>query len=591
MIGIYCRTSKARKEKYTIEVQKEKGIKFAKSLGLPYKIYIDDGISGTKDESSRDGISEMFEDMRNQVISATYSVEQARIERDTPTWHLFVSLSLNFKIKYFDGGREVDLENPTNRMLAELMSVVNSFYAQLTSQKVKEANAKKVKEGKTHGLKPYGYARDQNNKYVIVEEEAKHVRRIFDLSLSGLGAYTIANILNSEGVPTKFKRNFDGVIKRKDPDTRKIKEHKKEKIIWRGNVISDMLRNPIYKGTRIWKMYEIIPEYENGRTKKRKRLIDQIVTTEHVPPIIDEATWEKVSINLSRNKKNVGPKDKYRYLLNGLLVCGICGEEIRGKNRPKGNDSSYKCTNKRYPNAKCNNRGLNIYRLDTFIIKLLSSESQIKQIISSLPDRASNSTKLNNLLTIKQNEEANISKRIKSLILMASKVEESEEIEELADQLKLLKNKKNNLTLEIQEIESKINEELKGRFEERNSVGKRELKKISGKLELPENFPVLKNVISNQIDFIKITYDPNLKHYLLEIQLAGKSKPLFFGSDRISEKWQYYINSEKKMIYPSEDQPFFVVDFYRKNNFKLPKAGIFSSFSFRIRKEDYIKII
>jgi hypothetical protein len=174
---------------------------------------------------------------------------------------------------------------------------------------------------------------------------------------------------------------------------------------------------------------------------------------------------------------------------------------------------------------------------------------------------------------------------------MASKVEESEEIEELADQLKLLKNKKNNLTLEIQEIESKINEELKGRFEERNSVGKRELKKISGKLELPENFPVLKNVISNQIDFIKITYDPNLKHYLLEIQLAGKSKPLFFGSDRISEKWQYYINSEKKMIYPSEDQPFFVVDFYRKNNFKLPKAGIFSSFSFRIRKEDYIKII
>ena len=41
MLGIYCRTSKARKEKYTIEVQKEKGVKFAKSLGLPYKIYVD----------------------------------------------------------------------------------------------------------------------------------------------------------------------------------------------------------------------------------------------------------------------------------------------------------------------------------------------------------------------------------------------------------------------------------------------------------------------------------------------------------------------------------------------------------------------
>jgi site-specific DNA recombinase len=65
MIGIYCRTSKARKEKYTIEVQK-KGIQFAKSPGLPYKIYVDDGISGTLDESSRDGIAELFDDMRSK---------------------------------------------------------------------------------------------------------------------------------------------------------------------------------------------------------------------------------------------------------------------------------------------------------------------------------------------------------------------------------------------------------------------------------------------------------------------------------------------------------------------------------------------
>ena len=128
MIGIYCRTSKARKEKYTIEVQKEKGIKFAKSLGLPYKIYVDDGISGTLDESSRDGIAELFDDMRSNDISATYAVDQSRIERDTPTWHLFVSLSLNYKIKYYDGRSETDLNNPTNRKFAELMTVVNSYY-------------------------------------------------------------------------------------------------------------------------------------------------------------------------------------------------------------------------------------------------------------------------------------------------------------------------------------------------------------------------------------------------------------------------------------------------------------------------------
>ncbi len=45
MLGIYCRTSKARKEKYTIENQKDNGIKCAQKLGFPYRIYVDDGIS------------------------------------------------------------------------------------------------------------------------------------------------------------------------------------------------------------------------------------------------------------------------------------------------------------------------------------------------------------------------------------------------------------------------------------------------------------------------------------------------------------------------------------------------------------------
>jgi DNA invertase Pin-like site-specific DNA recombinase len=318
MIGIYCRTSKARNYKFTIEVQKDKGIEFAKKENLPYKMYVDDGISGSKDESTRIGLLELFNDIKSNKLTVIYVYDQSRIERDTPTWQLFVSLCLNYKVKYYPGGSEYNLDDPSNRMLAELLSVVNSFYTVLTSQKVREANARKVREGKTHGMKPYGYTRDEKNQYVILEEEAKHVRRIFDLSLSGIGAYTIANIFNNEGIPTKFKRNFQGVITKKDLDTNKTKEFKKENIIWRGNVISDMIRNPIYKGTRIWKMYETIPEYVDGKSRKKKRLVDQIITKDLVPPIINEELWDKVQLNLLKNKKNVGPKDYYHYLLNGL---------------------------------------------------------------------------------------------------------------------------------------------------------------------------------------------------------------------------------------------------------------------------------
>ena len=101
MLGIYCRTSKARKEKYTISIQKEKGIKCAIALGFPYRIYVDDGISGTLDETARGGLSDLFQDMKSGALTAVYCIDQSRIERDTQTWLFFVSLIINYKITFF----------------------------------------------------------------------------------------------------------------------------------------------------------------------------------------------------------------------------------------------------------------------------------------------------------------------------------------------------------------------------------------------------------------------------------------------------------------------------------------------------------
>lgn len=165
-------------------------------LGIGYRVYIDDGISGTLDESVRDGLSDLFRDIRKKEITHVYCIDQSRIERDTRTWDFFAAECLNHNIKYFPGGTEYSLESDTNRMLAKLMSVVNAYYAEITSKKVRLANARKAKEGKTHGLKPYGYKKGTDNRYEIYEEEAQNVRRMFYFSSKGVGAYTIANIFN-----------------------------------------------------------------------------------------------------------------------------------------------------------------------------------------------------------------------------------------------------------------------------------------------------------------------------------------------------------------------------------------------------------
>jgi DNA invertase Pin-like site-specific DNA recombinase/archaellum component FlaC len=539
MLGIYCRTSKARKEKYTIENQKENGIKCAQNLGLPYRIYVDDGISGTLDESVRGGLSDLFRDMKSKDLTAIYVIDQSRVERDTPTWHLFVSLCLNNKVSYYPGGSILDLDNPTNRMYAELMSVVNSYYAEITSRKVRDANTKKAKEGKTHGLKPYGYKRDELNNYMIFEDEAKIVRRMFDLSLSGIGAYSIANILNAEGIPTKFSSNFKGTLVRKDPYTKKIKLFEKSKIIWRGNVISDILKNPIYKGTRVWRRNEDTIEFDNGKKIKTKKIVEIITTENHVPPIVESELWDKVQRNFKNNKKNVGRKEQYNYLLNGIVKCSKCGSEYRGKKRPKGNDNAYKCVNKRYPSAKCTNRGLNIPRLETFIIKLLMFDLKTFKLFKGMPNKVSNFETYSKQLITKQKELDGISKRIKNIIFLASNVDENSDMNEIKDELTKLSKMKSTLIDEIQELEKKIKDETSGSFEEQLEAGSKVLEKLTNQLNNISNFDSIKEIVHKLIESISINFDIEEGKYILEIRLKGKQYPLYVESNRISDIWTF----------------------------------------------------
>jgi DNA invertase Pin-like site-specific DNA recombinase len=553
MLGIYCRTSKARKEQYTISVQKEKGIQCAKALGYPYRIYVDDGISGTLDETARGGLSDLFQDMKSGELSAVYCIDQSRIERDTQTWLFFVSLIINYKIDYYPEGDKYDLDNPTNRMYAQLMSVVNAYYSEMTSRKVRDANAKKVKLGKTHGVKPYGYQRDELNNYIIFEEEAEHVRRMFDLSLSGCGAYTIANILNAEGIKTKYSRNFEGEITRKIPGTKKEKTFEKKNVTWRGNVISDILKNPMYKGTRIWKMHEDAFDYIDGKPIKYKRVVDIIQTDEHVPPIVSTEIWEKVQLNFENNKKNLGPKEQYHYLLNGLIYCSKCNFDYRGKKRPKGNDFAYKCTNKRYPNAVCDNRGINIPKIETFIVRLLLTDINSFKLFKNIPSKITDLEVYYKSLKDKKKEVDKISKNIKNLILLAKEIKTSD-FKEISTELTNLKKNENNLAEEIIQLERKIKDYSSGSFDQKLKESQDLMKRVSAKISNTDNFELIKALVHSLIDKIIVEYQPEFSTYKVEVILKGKELPLIFETNRYSDYW-VLVDSMGNKEFTVENKP------------------------------------
>lgn len=387
MLGIYCRRSGFNDNSASIEVQQEQGIKFAKENGFKYKVFTDVGISGNKDEiKDRPEFAKLYDGINKKVITEVYAYDQSRLERNSTVWNLLVTVMLKTGCKYYPNGQILDLDKPENRFLTKILSASNELYSSITSQKVILAHDKNASKGKTHGVTPYGYKRSDEGYFEVVPDQSKIVKKIYKLSLEGQGTYTIANILNDENTPTKFN-GFDGVIIRKDEFTEHITEHKKSDVKWRGNVIYDMIVNTIYKGKRKWKdnFYD-------------------------VPAIISESDWDKVNRNLKQNKKNVGKKAEYSYLLNGIIFCSHCGKEYRGKKRPKGNDNSYKCTGRRPPNPCCNlSRGISLPKIETFIVKHLFHKEKFKQDLLNQKTSSTQSSilekKLKSLQSLSKNME------------------------------------------------------------------------------------------------------------------------------------------------------------------------------------------
>ena len=546
MLAIYCRTSKNKVDgtDYSIETQQQGGLKLAIQLGLEHRFYVDEGMSGTLAIEDRPSLADMMSDLKKGTITNIYCIDQSRIERNSIVWEIFSAECITHKCNYYPNGIEFDLTNDESVFNSKLMSLVNSYYAKITSRKVKLANYNKTLKGKTHGMKPYGYQRDENNDYQIFEEEAQYVRKMYDLSLQGIGTYTIANILNEEEAPTKFNR-FKGRIKRKNEFTKNITEFEKSNVKWRGNVIHDMLRNPIYKGIRIWNKNDI------------ERRIEVKIDVQ----IISNDLWDKVNENLSKNIKNVGKKAEYHYLLNGLIICGHCGNEVLGKKRLKGNDNSYKCKGKRPPHKDCqDSRAISLPKLENFIIQHLFKTKNLKDLLIEAP-KSNASIPLRKTLESKKQELIILNKQVEHLAKLIKNPDLADD-ETFIKDYKISKQKKEKIGVEINELQTKV---LEIENETRNSRTKTLIETYTDDIQFDE----IKRLVHSLIESIKIHHAKQKKsgYYFLVIKYKNYSEESTFTTDWKALTWNwnsYYREKSLNEEQLTEDIELLKADYERR---------------------------
>ena len=198
--GIYLRLSKEdTNTNNSIEAQRDITLKYAKEHNINViNEYVDNGYSGIID--SRPALNKMTIDILRKKIDMVIVKDLSRLTRDKNKTGYYTEIffpdndvRLVSVTEFIDSGERYEIDDTIM-----LRGIMNQSYIEDTSKKIKVVKTNMKKKGKyVEKNVPYGYKKDENDKYkVIVDEDvADNVKLIFNMYLNGCTQWKIAKYL------------------------------------------------------------------------------------------------------------------------------------------------------------------------------------------------------------------------------------------------------------------------------------------------------------------------------------------------------------------------------------------------------------
>ena len=245
--------------------------------------------------------------------------------------------------------------SPESGMMETLLEGMAEYYSRNLAREVMKGmkeNALKCKH--TGGKPPLGYDVGPDKKYVINENEAVIVRKIFELYLNGHGYVSIINWLNAMNYKTKLGKPFGK------------------------NSLHDILANPKYSGVYVYNR-SASKDFFGVRNSHMAKEDDQIIRIKGgMPAIITEKDFAAVQQKMNRNKHKPGAyKAKETYLLSGLIFCGDCGHAMQGNSRLGGRNKekyvTYRCGGRDRTHT-CSNKEIRKEYIEAFVLSELEKK-------------------------------------------------------------------------------------------------------------------------------------------------------------------------------------------------------------------------
>jgi site-specific DNA recombinase len=298
---------------------------------LPQFTFNDEGISGAA-LASRDGLNRLLLEATKRPLpfDCVLIDDTSRLSRSLPdVLNLVEKFRYNGVFLYFVT-QGLDSRDLTSRKMLTLNGIKDEDYLLDLRNKVHRGLRGAVLKGHHTGGDRYGYKsvlvedpirKDKHGRpeiaysYLVIDpEEARVVKKSFDMNANGMPVTDIAKLLNSEGIPGP--RGAD----------------------WAYATVRRMLRNELYIGTVNWNRTQNDRDPDSRKLRPRKRPREEWAIVENSDlRIVDQDVWDRVQARNERMRKR-GEKQRlggyFRtsksrgYLFSGRLHCGLCNRRM-----------------------------------------------------------------------------------------------------------------------------------------------------------------------------------------------------------------------------------------------------------------------
>ena len=351
-------------ESNSISNQKQMLEDFARRNGLPNPTHFtDDGISGTRFD--RPGFLAMMEEVEAGRVEAIVIKDMSRLGRD------YLKVGQVMEILRQRGVRLIAINDGVDSLKGDddftpFRNIMNEFYARDTSRKIRSVFKSKGMSGKhLTGTVIYGYLWDEKREHWLVDEEAAEVvRRIFSLTLEGYGPYQIACKLSADRIeiPVVHLARFNEGVNRSKPV--------KDPHGWGSSTIVNILKKREYLGHTI--NFKTRKHFKDKKSHYVSEDEWTIFENTH-EAIIDQQTFDlaqKIRSNVRRYPNGWGEAAP----LTGLLYCADCGGKMYVHRTNNGKRvSQYTCSN--YTKVPCGTLCPTQHRINESAVLTLVSDT------------------------------------------------------------------------------------------------------------------------------------------------------------------------------------------------------------------------